>query len=154
MSDSPLSVLVVHHTTSPNLDQLREAIGSALRQEGLEEVTVSMVPALGATVNHVLEADAYVLLTPANFGYMSGALKHFFDTVYYPCLEATSNRPYGIVVHGNNDTVGAVNAIKKITSALGWKLAAEPVEILGEVDTEDCARAGEVAASVAANLLI
>ena len=37
---------------------------------------------------------------------MSGALKHFFDGIYYPCLEATKRRPYGLYVHGGNDTGG------------------------------------------------
>ena len=52
----------------------------------------------------MLEADGYLLGTPANLGYMSGALKHFFDQIYYPCLDATSGRPFGVYVHGNNDT--------------------------------------------------
>jgi len=35
---------------------------------------------------------------------MSGALKHFFDGIFYPCLEATRRRPYGLYVHGGMDT--------------------------------------------------
>lgn len=154
MAQTQMSVLLVHHTTSPNLELLREAMDSALKYEGLEEVSVTMVPALGATVSHVLAADAYVILTPANFGYMSGAVKHFFDTVYYPCGQATARRPYGMVVHGNNDTTGAVSSIGRIAEGLGWVLAAAPAEIIGEVDTAACDAAGEVAATVAAQLVV
>ena len=66
----------------------------------------------------MLEADAYLLGTPANIGYMSGALKHFFDGIYYPCLEATQRRPYGLYVHGGMDTTGAVRAVESITTGL------------------------------------
>ena len=58
----------------------------------------------------MLAADGYLLGTPANIGYMSGALKHFFDQVYYPCRAATARRPYATFVHGNSDTSGAALA--------------------------------------------
>src|SRR3712207_9074428 len=70
-------------------------------------------------------ADGVLLGTPANIGYMSGALKHFFDTVYYPCLDATVGLPYGVYVHGNDDTAGALRSIERITGALRWKKVAE-----------------------------
>src|SRR3712207_7987891 len=66
----------------------------------------------------LLAADGVLLGTPANIGYMSGALKHFFDTVYYPCLDATVGLPYGVYVHGNDDTAGALRSIERITGAL------------------------------------
>src|SRR5258706_1254162 len=118
------TLLVVQHTTSPSLHAMYEAVLSGATDDRIEGVDVVSRPALSATVPDVLAADGYLLGTPANLGYMSGALKHFFDQIYYPCLEATVRRPYGLYVHGNNDTAGAVLAIEKITTGLPWR----PVE--------------------------
>ena len=38
---------------------------------------------------------------------MSGGLKHFFDQIYYPCMNETTSLPYGYFLHGNNDAAGA-----------------------------------------------
>jgi hypothetical protein len=100
-------LLVIHHTTSPHLQAMFEAVMSGATDQAIEGVTVVARPALAATAIDVLEADGYLLGTPANIGYMSGALKHFFDQIYYPCLDATLRRPYGLYVHGSSDTTGA-----------------------------------------------
>jgi multimeric flavodoxin WrbA len=73
------TLLVVHHTTSPALQELLEAALAGTKEQGLESVEVVVRPALAATASDVLAADGFVLGTPANIGYMSGALKHFFD---------------------------------------------------------------------------
>ena len=70
----------------------------------------------------MLSADGYLLGTPANLGYMSGALKHFFDQIYYPCLDATVGRPYALYVHGNSDTAGAVRAVESLVTGLRWNV--------------------------------
>ena len=59
----------------------------------VEEVEACVRRALSAGAADVLAADGVLLGTPANIGYMSGALKHFFDTVYYPGLDATAAGP-------------------------------------------------------------
>ena len=102
------TLLIVHHTPSPALQAMFEAAASGARTDEIEGVDVVVRPALTATVPDVLAADGYLLGTPANIGYMSGALKYFFDGIYYPCLEADQARPYGLYVHGNLDTGGAV----------------------------------------------
>src|SRR5690242_16867313 len=99
-------LLVVHHTPSPALQEMLEAAVSGARTDEIEGVEVVIRPALTAAAVDVLEADGILLGTPANIGYMSGALKHFFDGIYYPCLEATRRRPYGLYVHGGMDTTG------------------------------------------------
>jgi multimeric flavodoxin WrbA len=143
-------LLVVHHTPSPNLQALLEAVreGAAL----VEEVEVVVRPALSAGAADLLEADGVLLGTPANIGYMSGALKHFFDTVYYPCLDATVGLPFAVYVHGGDDTAGALAGIQKITGALRWKQVAAPLRLTGPPGPADLAACRELAATVAVHL--
>jgi NAD(P)H-dependent FMN reductase len=86
-------LLVVHHTSSPALQAMLEAVVAGAHDPELDDVDVAVIPALAATVPDVLAADGFVLGTPANIGYMSGALKHFFDQIYYPCLQAKTSAP-------------------------------------------------------------
>jgi multimeric flavodoxin WrbA len=90
------TLLIVHHTTSPSLHSMLDSVRTGAADPQIQGVTVITRPALGATASDVLGADGIVLGTPANLGYMSGALKHFFDQIYYPCLEETKGRPVGV----------------------------------------------------------
>ncbi|MDX6284580.1 MAG: hypothetical protein QOG53_65 [Frankiales bacterium] len=146
-------LLVVHHTTSPALQELFEAVIAGTKADEIEGVDVAVRPALVTTAVDVLEADGYLLGTPANIGYMSGALKHFFDQIYYPCLEATVGRPYGLWVHGNLDTTGAVRAIEAITGGLKWQRAHEPVLVMGAPTKEHREACWDLGATVAATLM-
>lgn len=152
-STRPGTLLVVHHTPSPAVHELLDAVLAALTHPELQQVEIHSEPALSATAPDVLSADGLVLLTPANIGYMSGALKHFFDTVYYPCLSGVARPPYGLVVHGNDDTSGAVRSVERIATALRWESAGTPVSVLGPPSAVDRDRAGDLAATVAARLL-
>src|SRR5262245_9181654 len=147
-------LLIVHHTPSPALHTLFEAARSGATDPQITGVEVVARPALTATAVDVLEADGYLLGTPANLGYMSGALKHFFDTVYYPCLDATVGRPFGLYVHGNNDTAGAVRAVEMVTTGLRWKPVRPPVEVIGEPSSDDLDACRELGAVTAASLVL
>ena len=146
-------LLVVHHTASPALHSLFDAVMEGATNKDIDDVDVVARPALTASAVDVLEADGYLLGTPANLGYMSGALKHFFDTIYYPCLEATRGRPYGLYVHGNNDTVGAERAVETITTGLQWRRAYDPVTVLGAPTRDDLDRCWDLGATLAAGLM-
>lgn len=144
---------IVHHTPSPSLQAMFEAVLAGATTDEIEGVDVVRRPALAATAPDVLAADAVVLGTPANLGYMSGALKHFFDQVYYPCLDATTSYPYGLYVHGGNDTTGAVRAVQSITKGMGWRPVSEPVEVTGEPGRAELDACWELGATVAATLM-
>jgi multimeric flavodoxin WrbA len=145
-------LLIVHHTTSPSMQAMLEAVLAGASTDAIEGVEVGVRPALAATVTDTLEADGYLLGTPANIGYMSGALKHFFDGIYYPCLTATRRRPYGLYVHGNNDTTGAVRAVDSIASGLQWRRARPPVSVIGDPSPADLEACWELGATIAAEL--
>ncbi|MGA5319455.1 flavodoxin family protein [Streptomyces seoulensis] len=144
------TLLIIHHTPSPNCQELFEAVVSGATAPEIEGVRVVRRAALAATAADVLAADGYLLGTPANLGYMSGALKHFFDQIYYPCLDDTRGRPFGYWVHGGNDVTGAVRSIETVTTGLGWSRAAEPVTVTGTPGrdaTEGCWELGAVLAA-------
>src|SRR3954469_13823545 len=143
-------LLVVHHTPSPAMQALLEAAreGAAM-VPGVDVVTR---PALSAGAVDLLAADAVLLGTPANLGYMSGALKHFFDLVYYPCLEAKIGMPYGVYVHGQNDTTGAIRSIEKVTTGMKWRLVGGPGLGLGEPAATDREAVTELGGPLAATI--
>ena len=146
-------LLIVHHTPSPNLQAMFEAVLAGATTDEIEDVEVVRRAALEATPADALAADGYVLGTPANLGMMSGALKVFFDLAYYPCLDSTKGRPYGLYVHGNNDTTGAIRGVESITTGMGWEKATEHVSVTGEPGKEDLQRCWELGATVAAGLM-
>jgi NAD(P)H-dependent FMN reductase len=148
------TLLVVHHTPSPACQDLLDAVCTGARDPAIEGVDVVVCPALSATASDVLAADGYLLGTPANLGSMSGALKHFFDQVYYPCLDATVGRPYGLYVHGNLDVDGAVLSVEKVTTGLQWRRVQAPLAVLGPPTPDDLTAATELGAALSAGLVL
>ena len=110
------------------------------RSDWLERLRVVVMSSLEVTSADVLGAAGYLLATPANLGYVSGALKHAFDTTYKDALNVTQGRPYGVLAHGESDTDGALLGIRKIVTGLAWRAVAEPVSVIGSVEErlDDC----------------
>lgn len=147
-------LLVVHHSPTVNLQSIIDAVLAGCRFEGIEGVDVVVKQALDATVEDVLTADGYLLGTTANFGYISGALKHFFDSTFNDTHEATDGRPFSYWIHGSHDTTGAERAMTSITTGYNWKLAAEPLVFTGEVTGAHIEKATELGATIAVTLAV
>ncbi len=157
-------LLIVHHSPTPSVESLVDAVVTGATDDAIDGVEVVVRRALAADADDVLAADGYVLITPANFGYMSGAMKHFFDTIFLQAGGSLSDdgsaagaagtrKPYGLLVHGRYDTTGAVRSVQGIVQALGWQQSFDVVEILGDVDGPELDRARELGATVAALLI-
>lgn len=145
-------LLLVHHTVSPATHAMLDAVRAGATDPSIQGVELVVRPALTATPVDALDADGYLLGTPANLGSLSGALKHFFDTVYYPCLDATGGRPFGVYVHGQSDATGALRLLESITAGLRWKPVRPPVVVTGEPGRAELDACWELGALVAATL--
>ena len=147
-------LLVVHHTVSPSTHAMLLACLEGARDPLIEGVQVVARAALVASAADALHADGYILLGPVNLGYLAGAIKHFFDQAYYPCLESTTGRPYAAVFHADGDATGALGAMASITRGLRWREAAKPVIVTGTPTADNLAAIRELAAAVAAGLVL
>ena len=130
-----------------------EAVCAGATDPEILGVEVVRRPALTVSPADMLAADGYLLGTPANLGYMSGALKHAFDVCFYPCLDTTRGRPYGLYMHGNEGTEGAERSVAAITTGLGWVKAAEYVVAMGKPSSVDLEACRELGATIAAQLM-
>ncbi len=158
-------LLVVHHSPTRSVRELVDALLAGARDDAIEDVEVVVRPALEAHAEDVLAADGYLLATPANFGYMSGALKHFFDSTFLQVggslsstggaddsAGSTAGRPFGLLVHGRYDVEGAVRSVLSIVQALGWRQGYDVLEVLGDVGPEHVEAAYELGGTIAALL--
>ena len=146
-------LLIIHHTVSPHTEAMLEAVSKGATDPDIEGVEVVKRAALSVTPSDVLNADGYLLGSPANLGYMSGALKHAFDTIYYPCRDETHGRPYGLFLHANEGGEGAEKAVNMITTGLGWVKAADYVVVSGKPSKQHLDACWELGATVAAQLM-
>ena len=124
---------MVYHSQSGGTEDMATAVSSGIKDPEVQSVELRIQNPLKATVKDVLWAEALILGTPENFGYMSGALKYFFDRIYHPCLEKTQGLPYMLFVNAGNDGNGAVLSITRIVTGLRWREIAEPIVVTGEV---------------------
>lgn len=146
------TVLVIHHSPTDTVREISGAVVAAAREAAvavnqsaaksspleIQELTALDAAVQSATspselVEQLLAADAVIFGTTANFGYISGALKHYFDTTFIDSHEDTKGLPVSWWIRGGHDTTGAAKAMRSITTGYGMELAAEPVEFTGEV---------------------
>jgi hypothetical protein len=145
------SLILIAHTPSPNTARLRDAILAGAGSPGIA-VATRCLPPLEAGPDDVIAAQAVILLTTENLGYMSGALKDFFDRIYYPCLERTQGLPYALAVRAGHDGTGTRRAVETIVTGLRWRAVQEPLICRGEFREHFVSQCFELGAALAAGL--
>ena len=145
-------LLIVAHVPSPNTERLRDAVVRGAQSADIEDVEVVAKRPFDADADDVLAADAVILGTPENLGYMSGALKDFFDRIYYAVGDETEALPYAAYIRAGKDGTGTDNAIRSITTGLRWRPIQEPMILHGEFRDEFVGQCEELGALVATGL--
>ncbi|MDR5861248.1 flavodoxin family protein [Halomonas eurihalina] len=145
-------LLIVAHAPSDNTRRLRDAADRGARHPDVEGVEVITRPPLEAGPEDILACDALLLGTTENLGYMSGALKDFFDRSYYPVLEKQQGLPCALYIRAGRDGTGTRRAVESIVTGLGWRWVQEPLTLRGEWQDDFEARVEELALTLAAGL--
>jgi hypothetical protein len=119
---------------------------------GGDVVEVRVLPALQAGIDDLLGCEGLLIATPEHFGYMSGAVKDFFDRTFYPAEGKTEGLPYALCVSAGNDGTGTIRAVERIATGYRWKPIAEPVLVVGEPEERHLAACRELGQTMAAGL--
>jgi len=131
---------------------MADAVIRGAQSSDIEGVDVRVRPALEAGGDDLLWADAFIIGSPENFGYMSGAVKYFLDRSYYDCEGKIDGKAFALFIRAGNDGSGAVSSIRRILTGLAVKEVQEPVLIVGEFDDSRLAECEELGLTIAAGL--
>jgi multimeric flavodoxin WrbA len=145
-------LLVVFHSQSGSVQQMADAVVRGVRR--VAEVELRSRRARDADLDDLLWAEAVLFGTPENFGYMSGALKDFFDRTFYPAQGRVSQLPYALFVKAGNDGAGAVTSVERIVRGYPLRKVADPVVVRGDVTGDDLVRCEELGETIAAGLAL
>jgi len=143
-------LLIVAHAPSPNTLNLLDSVRRGA--SGFEDVALTVLSPFAAGAKDVKASNGIILGTTENLGYMSGALKDFFDRIYYPCLEETQGMPYALYIRGRHDGTGTRRGVETIVTGLRWRAIGEPLICRGEFREKFRADCEELGALMAAGL--
>ena len=145
-------LLIVSHVPSVNTRAMTDAVVSGASHEDIIGVDLRVHNPFAAGAEDVLWADGIILGTTENFGYMSGAMKDFFERIYYPCLDKTEGLPYALFIRAGNDGLGAKTSIERIIKGLAWRSVQEPLICSGDYQESFSELCEELGMTMAAGL--
>jgi len=145
-------LLIVFHTQSGTTSRMADAVIAGANSDDVDDVEVRVRSALEADADDLLWCDGFLLGTPENFGYMSGAMKYFLDRVFYLCENKINGKPFALFIRAGNDGSGAISSMRRILGGLAVREVQEPVLIAGEFDAARLADCEELGLTMAAGL--
>ena len=145
-------LLIVAHIPSDNTRLLRDAVLAGACHDDIDGVATRALTPFEAGPDDVRAADAIILGTTENLGYMSGALKDFFDRTYYAVLEEKQGLPYALYIRAGHDGTGTRRGVETIITGLRWKEVQPPLICRGDYSPDFAAQCEELGLAMAAGL--
>ncbi len=145
-------ILIVAHQPSVNTQALAQAALRGCQHEDLGNIEAKLLTPFETHSNDVLKADGIILGTTENLAYMSGALKDFFDRIYYDVLEQKQAMPCVCYIRAGNDGTGTRRAIETIVTGLKWRWLQAPLICKGEWQENFIEQVETLALSLAAQV--
>ena len=127
------NLLIVYHSQSGRTESMAHAVRDGASDPLLEGIELRMLRASNAGPDDLLWAHGLLIGTPENFGYMSGAMKDFFDRTFYPVEGRIQSLPYAMFISAGNDGTGAIRAIRRIANGYPLQEVQEPIIARGDV---------------------
>jgi multimeric flavodoxin WrbA len=131
---------------------MAEAVMIGARNADIENVDVRLMCAKDAGASDLLWANGLILGTPENFGYMSGALKDFFDRTFYKVEGKIAPLPYCVFISAGNDGGGALKSIERIANGYPLIVVQPAIICKGTPAPKDLQRCTEMGQTLAAGL--
>jgi len=146
------NLLIVYHSKTGKTQRLANAVYEGANVQSLETVSVTMKTAGEAGPYDLVESDGLLLGTPENFGYISGAMKDFFDRTFYEVEGKIQSLPYSTFISAGNDGSGALRAIRRIANGYPFQEVQEPVVVVGDPTPDDFIRCKELGLALGAGI--
>ena len=132
--------------------EMANAVYQGATDSSVDNVDVTMQSTFDTSAEDLLNANALILGTPENFGYMSGAMKDFFDRTFYEVEGKLAPLPYAIFISAGNDGSGALTAIRRIAKGYPFIESQEPIVVKGKLNVEDRNRCVELGLTFSAGI--
>ncbi len=145
-------LLVIAHVPSENTQRMLDALIKGASDDRVENIEVKVLKPLNTQPKDINSADAIVIGTTENLGYMAGLIKDVFDRCFYDCAENTEGLPFTFYVRAGHDGTGTRTAIQSITTGMKWRLVQEPLICRGEFNHDFLDQCEKLGLTMAASL--
>lgn len=145
-------LVIFSNTPSENTKKMAEAVVKGATHSEITNVEVRYLSPLETQSDDLISADAIIIGTTENLGYMAGLIKDVFDRCYYSCLEKTQGKSFAFYVRAGHDGTGTRRAIESITTGLRWRLVQEPLICRGDFKPDFITACEELGLTMAARL--